>query len=156
MFLIRWEGQNGLTLLTGVSARLANAAKVGAPGIRAIVRNAIRAQFETQGGSGNTPWPELSPRYSRWKAKNYPERKMLVRTGRMKSAFTNGLRSVVFGPKGSTTIEFESGEPIVYWKSHQYGDPRRNLPARPIIPDFNQTVFISGIGALIKSFIRRK
>lgn len=90
----------------------------------------IRGQFETEGVRGlGRRWVKLSDPYREWKQRNYPGRKMLVRTGGMKGALLDKRanlrvtdRRVVYEPRGPRA-EIAA--------RHQAGDgpPRRKIVA---------------------------
>jgi phage gpG-like protein len=94
---------------------------------RYLVEEHIPNQFDVQG----TPkkWAALSPKYRAWKARRFPGRPLLVRTGRMKAgfrwkAFKRSLRiinRVRAGQRSSTPR----------WFFHQFGGGP--LPARPML-----------------------
>ena len=121
-------------------------------GVVGAFRTTIQRQFDTQGGYLGRTWAKLSPAYERWKVNHYPGELILSRSGSMKAAFTTGLKAIVFGGK-TVTLQFEMGQGIRYWKSHQYGDQSRNLPKRAIIPDVNSRVFISGVKQLLAAYV---
>lgn len=68
-------------------------------------------------------WHPLHPRTIREKLKLGKE-KMLVRSGALRQSFAP------FHNKEDAGV----GSPIVYSAPHQYGNPSRNLPARPMLP----------------------
>ncbi|HEY3283071.1 MAG TPA: phage virion morphogenesis protein [Armatimonadota bacterium] len=73
-------------------------------------------------------WQALSPRYAAWKARHYPGRPILERTGALKDSLTTGL-TVEKGP-GEMTLS----SAVRYGIYHQSRRPRKsNLPRRPII-----------------------
>lgn len=44
--------------------------------------------FASRGSIYGQPWPALNPKYKSWKAKKFPGRPMLVRTGKMMRGFS--------------------------------------------------------------------
>ena len=44
--------------------------------------------FASEGKSGGPAWPALSPAYAKQKAKKFPGRKILARTGRLRKSLT--------------------------------------------------------------------
>lgn len=79
------------------------------------------SQFSSSGSELGTPWQSLSSPYSEWKAKKYPGKGILVRTGKMQKAFKGDLT------KFSTTIT----NPTSYFMYHQSNKPRKgSLPRR--------------------------
>ena len=95
---------------------------------RYLVREHIPGQFAAQGHPKR--WASLSPAYARWKARHFPGRPILVRTGAMKGGFRYEARKrslrvinrVKAGQKGR-------GKPR--WFYHQHGTG--NMPARPVL-----------------------
>jgi len=79
--------------------------------------------FNSQGGVFGSPWQRLSPRYAAWKAKNYPGRPPLVRTGKMQNSFD-------FQATSSTVL---IGNSSPQFKYHQSSAPRRVIPRRASI-----------------------
>lgn len=72
-------------------------------------------------------WEPLSPKYSQWKAENYPGRPLMVASRRL----FNSLRNLN-GPENKindTTAEF--GTSVEYAKFHQYGTTR--MPKRKLV-----------------------
>lgn len=83
--------------------------------------NSTRERFNRQAGPDGAPWAALSPDYAQRKKKN--KDKILTLYGRLR-----GLLNVRAGPR-----EVRIGTPLIYGATHQFGDPRRNLPARPFL-----------------------
>lgn len=76
--------------------------------------------FSSQGQVFSMRWQRLSPRYAIWKAKHFPGRPMLERTGEMRSGFyhlANGT-SVVVKNKAA------------HFKYHQSWAARKKMPHR--------------------------
>lgn len=69
-----------------------------------------------------TPWAPLSPQYDAKKAKKRPNAGILV--------LDEHLRRLVSQVSGN---ELEVGTPWTYGATHQFGDPRRNIPPRPFL-----------------------
>lgn len=81
-------------------------------------------QFRSEGAYGSGGWAPLSPRYAAWKARAYPGKPILERTGDLK-------RSLTERPFGIEVIEpgfMVLGSAIRYGEYHQSGGP--NLPRR--------------------------
>lgn len=78
---------------------------------------AEKRQFATQGGSSSGGWPELSPTYAAWKAKHYPGKKILVRTGALKASLTQRP----FGVEHITPDSMVIGSDVSYGRFHQLG-----------------------------------
>jgi len=80
--------------------------------------------FMTEGSVIGSRWQPLSPAYRQWKARNYPGRGILQRTGRMQKGFRS-----TFGKDYS-----EISNKVDYFKYHQSRIPRsRGLPRRPMM-----------------------
>lgn len=82
------------------------------------------AQFATEGLTGSGGWQALSPDYAAWKARHYPGRPILERTGDLK-------RSLTRRPFGVEVLEdrfMVLGSDVDYGRYHQAGGPR--LPQR--------------------------
>jgi phage gpG-like protein len=83
-------------------------------------------QFASEGAHASGGWAPLSPAYAAWKARHYPGRKILARTGRLR-------RSLTRRPFGVERIEAQSmviGSDVYYGRFHQTGVPENNLPRR--------------------------
>lgn len=76
--------------------------------------------FASEGGVIGEKWQGLNPQYASWKAKKYPGKGILVRTGKMKGAFEYKAT------KTSTTIS----NPTSYFKYHQSRASRSKIPRR--------------------------
>jgi len=78
-----------------------------------------------------TKWQDLSPTYAIWKSRNFPGRKILERTGRLKTSLTTrgGSDSVLEVTPNSLSV----GTMVPYALRHQRGNPSTNLPMRKII-----------------------
>lgn len=91
-----------------------------------------RRLFATEGRSGGEAWPRLSEEYRRWKARRFPGRKIMQRTGRLRRSLTSkGGRHVLestLPPRVSVTV----GTSVKYAAYHIDGSPIRNwnLPER--------------------------
>ena len=86
-------------------------------------------QFHTEGRSGGTfgRWKRLSPKYKAWKDKNFPGRKILERTGRLKTSLIGGRgEGFVYRP---SKLGLTIGSNVPYAGYHQTGTSR-GLPKR--------------------------
>lgn len=72
----------------------------------------------SQGGALGTRWARLSPRYAAWKARNYPGRPPLVRTGHMQKSYE-------FDAKDQSVTIRNAAD---YFEFHQLGT--RHMPQR--------------------------
>lgn len=88
--------------------------------------NIEKQQFDTEGGHGSGGWQALSPKYEEWKARNYPGKPILQRSGRLMQSLT--------GQTGDTVKQMEPlllrlGTSVEYAIYHQQGTSR-GLPKR--------------------------
>lgn len=84
----------------------------------------IPDQFKTEGGQSGG-WQPLDAKYAARKAKEYPGKKILVRTGKLYEALTGGEDSI--WKVGKKNAEF--GAKTNYGAYHQTGTTK--MPARP-------------------------
>lgn len=83
--------------------------------------NSTRERFISQTDPNNKSWAELSPAYKASK----PKHKDLILT-------LNGyLRGTL--TKQADKDSLRIGSPMIYGATHQFGDPARNIPARPFL-----------------------
>lgn len=80
-----------------------------------------RERFRTQESPDGVPWTPLSPKYQARKRRN--RGKILVLEG-----WLSGRMSYAAGPD-----RLVFGTPMIYGATHQFGDPARNIPARPFL-----------------------
>ena len=85
---------------------------------------AERRQFDSEGAYGSGGWTPLSPAYGAWKARNYPGKPILQRTGEL----MEGLTSRPFGIEVLLPGSMVVGSGTAHGKYHQAGGP--NLPQR--------------------------
>lgn len=104
-----------------------------------------RRQFDSEGAYGSGGWAALSPAYAAWKARAYPGKPILERTGDLKDSLTQR-------PFGVEVIEARAmavGSGIDYGRFHQAGTstmPRR----RPVeFPESERRTWVK----LIQKFI---
>lgn len=88
-----------------------------------------REQFDSEGSAGASgKWPALSPQYAKQKASEYPGKKIMERTGRLRSALTGRTaHSVIEKEKDQLTL----GTRLPYGRWHQRGAGK--LPVRKAI-----------------------
>lgn len=79
--------------------------------------------FASRGGILGDTWDDLSPAYKLLKAKQYPGRSPLVKTGHMQRSFAHEADDT------SVTI-FNEAE---YFAYHQSNEPRSHLPRRAMM-----------------------
>ncbi len=98
------------------------------PGVLQILRLASAERFRTAGAHGGQRWVPLSPRYAAYKARRWPGRGILVRTGALQDSLTQetGQSIVQMHP-----LELRYGTKVPYAVFHQRGG--RRLPRREVI-----------------------
>ena len=97
------------------------------PALNAIadqLRDANRRQFESEGRFGSGGWDPLSADYARAKARSFPGRPILVRTGALRRSLTERP----FGVEEIGRQTMEVGSDLVYAQYHQHGT--RKMPRR--------------------------
>lgn len=78
-----------------------------------------RQAFDTEGGILGIRWQNLSPIYELWKAKHYPGRGILERTGALKKGFTMNVQ-----PK---RLELQNLVKYAYYHQKGKGVPQRQI-----------------------------
>lgn len=103
--------------------------------------------FASRGGVLGQPWPRLSPGYASQKAKRYPGRPVLVRSGLMQRSFTSKPSAM------SVTI----GNDAPWFKYHQSSAARKKIPRRVMIGVYNgmQSDVTKIIAAALSEKIKR-
>ncbi len=89
------------------------------------------ATFNTEGGFGGQGWAQLSADYAAWKARHYPGRKILSRTGALRRAATTPRRSATPMRLVLSIEPYMVDGRTVEPGWFQAGTPR--MPARPLI-----------------------
>ena len=109
-----------------------------------------KEQFDSQGRySGG--WVALSPKYAAWKAKHWPGRSILERTGVLRTSLLH--KSSPYSIYKLSPTRLEIGTNVPYAIYHQSTGKRRKLPRRPPV-DIPKTVM--GIkGEWIELFRKR-
>lgn len=79
-----------------------------------------RERFDRAVSPEGVPWPDLSPAYQQRKRRNRD--KILVLDG--------WLRQLHYT---ANDTELDLGTDRIYGATHQFGDPSRNIPARPFL-----------------------
>jgi len=87
-----------------------------------------KEMFSSQGGAAGG-WAKLSPQYAEWKARNYPGRPILQRTGAMMESFTG--RSGPFSRFSLSPKRLEMGADTPYAGYHQKGMGK--MPKREVV-----------------------
>src|SRR5580765_3894261 len=118
------EGEEGLARAFGLMSGAVNDWRPYWADIAAVFYISESARFSS-GGFGT--WPPLSDGYARWKAKHYPGRPILVRTGALQESLTS--RTGAGAIYEESPLELNLGTNIPYAKYHQTGTSK--MPARP-------------------------
>lgn len=91
-----------------------------------------KENFEAQGQPKR--FAPLSFHYKKWKDKKYPGKKIMQLTGRLMNSLTaEDQADAQDTVKVITPRYMELGTNVEYAPAHQYGYPKRNLPARKIV-----------------------
>jgi len=117
MIRIHIQLASALGLLSTLAARLSQPGELLAPAVP-IVAGAIERNFDEEGRP--LPWPPLVPATLRRKPAGL---KILERTGRLR-------RSIQTRTESSRLV---ASTDLPYAAAHQFGAPRRRLPARPFL-----------------------
>lgn len=106
--------------------RISDAAKDMRPAWEHVIAIWVKGNERTfvRGQTGG--WDPLSPGYAAWKARHYPGRPILVRTGALYASLTTKLDVLQVGP-----TRMVAGSSSTYGRYHQTG--AGPLPARPPI-----------------------
>lgn len=103
-----------------------------------VLLDYLSTAFETGGAGTAHGWAPLSPRYSRWKAKHYPGKPILTRTGALRKSLTEkqGAGSLYELTKNFVAVgsDYRAGA-YGLGRLHQYGTTR--MPRRRVfdLPD---------------------
>lgn len=121
MLRVRFEVEPAAALLQSLADRLASSDDLLAPAVLVVAR-ALERNFDEEGRP--LPWPALSPRYALFKERHFgPGLRILERTGRLR-------RSIVTRIEAGSLV---ASTDLPYAAAHQFGLPRRRLPARPFL-----------------------
>lgn len=118
------EGQKQLSRKLFI---LAENVKDWTPAFKAVAQQ-LRQTFETdvfqtRGSAIDEHWAPLSPGYAAWKARNYPGKGILERTGAMRGGFRSEW-------KGDMARVWNG---VKYFKYHQSKESRGRLPRRVML-----------------------
>jgi hypothetical protein len=127
-----------------------------------IVDN-VRAQFDTEGAQGqHGKWQQLSDAYGKWKARHWPGRPILVRTGGMKGSMLNktvavhvGPQRAVYEPKSNIAGYHQKGGT---WVGPSWGHPQQqlhHLPQRKMV-DLPEDFKHAAVDRVFARWVRRK
>lgn len=102
-----------------------------------FIKQTIKERFDKERAPGGTPWPPWSEGYrERMAKKGKGGNKILADTGELRRSLHREAK------RGSVVV----GTAKEYAATHQFGDARRNIPARPFL----------GINEQDKEEIRKK
>lgn len=103
-------------------------------------------RFSEQKDPDGKPWAPLSPAYKARKKKN--QDKVLMLSG--------NLRDLLRYQIEAGGAEMRLGTDRVYGASHQFGDAKRNLPARPFLglSDDDKIMMLDVIGRQLKKALK--
>lgn len=121
----------GDTQLRRSFSRFAEDIKDLSPAFRAIAldfKKVEKKQFDSEGAYGSHGWKPLNPKYAAWKAKNFPGRPLMVKTGYLKESLTEENPWTIQDVK---PLELHFGTRLNYALRHQTGGGR--LPQRRLI-----------------------
>jgi phage gpG-like protein len=91
------------------------------PGVIPDFQEFAREQFRGEGVGDTGSWPALSPPYAAWKARHFPGKPILQRTGRLVDSVTGRTRDTLIEAKPDS-LEF--GTRVPYAVFHQRGSGR--------------------------------
>lgn len=120
------------------------------PLVDVYLRKRISEQFRSEGRACGTPWPPLSEvtiarRVKRYNIKKEGKHRILVDTGALKASLTSYTGDSI---RKEYKTKFVFGTRLRYARLHQYGSPRDNIPARPMI-----VVKAEEIAAFVRRYI---
>ena len=122
----------GIGKVSKILSRLTARVRDLKPAWRQIVDNfheLERQQFDTE-GSRVKAWKPLTQKYTEWKQKNYPGRKILVRTGALKNSLTMRTSDSIIKMHSNS---LKIGTRTKYAIYHEKGNRKRNLSIRRLI-----------------------
>lgn len=102
-------------------------------------------QFASEGAYGSGRWAPLSAPYAAWKARHFPGRGILVRTGALRDSLTGSGDGSI---RAITQSTMAVGSAVDYGRFHQRGDgvPRR----RPVeLPESERRAWVKAIHRFI-------
>jgi phage gpG-like protein len=120
--------RNIAVALERAGAEVAQFGKYAFPHLIPVFESAEKRQFSAEGaGPSSGHWAALSAAYAKWKAKKYPGKPVLERSGKLRKALTsNGPNAV--RDYSASMMNFGTTD-VEYASFHQMGTPF--MPARP-------------------------
>lgn len=116
------------TALERAGAEVADVGKHILPRLVPVLEQGVAAQFDAEGAGPTGAWAQLSPPYARWKEANFPGQPILVRTGALRAALTEGGAPGALRDVSSDSLAFGTAG-VPYASYHQTGTGR--MPSRP-------------------------
>lgn len=117
------------------------------PKLVPIFESREQQQFDEEGAGPSGKWAPLSPGYAAWKAKRYPNKPIMQRSGALHDALTSSSSS--FARRSISESDFVFGTRGVPYASVHFVD-NGNRPARPPV-DFGSDVEADVQRALVES-----
>jgi phage gpG-like protein len=121
--------------------------------ISSLFYNIEKKQFTSEGSYGSGGWKALSPKYAEWKARNYPGKPILQRSGRMMSSLTGQTGDTVreMGP-----LWLRLGTSVYYAFFHQRGT--KYMPKRkPIeLTEIDKRNWVKAVQRFLVNMAREK
>jgi phage gpG-like protein len=139
MLVVMIDDENVLFAVDTLSERVQNFEPVW----RQIAKDLMELEeqiFATQGSVIGKPWAPLSPKTIRQKQRKGFPLEPLVRTGRLRASLTDETSGEMILDIDPLGLTFGSARPVDrgdWWLApiHHFGAPRRNIPARALMPD---------------------
>ena len=139
MLVVMIDDENVLFAVDTLSERVQNLEPVW----RQIAKDLMELEaeiFATQGAAIGQPWAPLSPKTVRQKQRKGFPLDPLVRTGRLRASLTDESSNEMVLDIDNFGLTFGSARLVDRgdWflaPIHHFGAPRRNIPARALMPD---------------------
>ncbi len=122
------------------------------PDVHNIFMDFIKEVFRSQGGYAGTTWQPLNPNYAAWKARYYAGKPIMQLTGRLYESFITPNHPEHVYRTGPSFGEF--GTRVLYARTHHWGYPPRNIPARRLIPRFTKAEGERVVDAILAHIIK--
>jgi len=142
MLVVMIDDENVLFAVDTLSERVLNLEPVW----RQIAKDLMELEvqiFATQGSVIGRPWAPLSPKTIKQKQRKGFPLEPLVRTGRLRASLTDETSNEMVLDIDNFGLTFGSARLVDRgdWflaPIHHFGAPRRNIPARALMPDSQQ------------------
>lgn len=106
-------------------------------------------QFVTEGAYSGQKWRPLKPEYAKWKITHGYGRKILVRTGALRTSYTSRPMAIERYSSSGGQFAWQYGSDIRYAKYHHYGT--RYMPARKVIVKTEKME--SDLAAIVREYL---